>query len=90
MSASKLFRFVSILTLAVFAILIVLFFFKPGDSDIWWYGVLFQVEHYSNSNVWVYGALTGFFGWLFLALLIATVVLFFKRPKHKMYQKMGN
>ena len=84
MSIIRLFHFVSILTLAVFALSVGLFLFKLrffGDSDIWWYGALFQVEHYSNSDVWLYGAVTGFFAWLFFGLLIANAFLFYKLRK---------
>ena len=81
MSTKRLFLFVAILTLVVLAILVGLFLFKLehfGDSDTWWYGALFKLEYYANSDVWVYGAITGFFGWLFLALLIATALLYYK------------
>jgi hypothetical protein len=86
MSTKRLFHFVSILTLAVFAISISLFLFKLrffGDSDIWWYGFLFQFEYYSNSDVWLYGAVTGVFAWLFLGLLIANAFLFYKLRKEE-------
>jgi hypothetical protein len=91
MLTKRLFHFVSILTLAVFAISISLFLFKLrffGDSDIWWYGALFQVDHYSNSDVWLYGAVTGFFAWLFLGLLIANAFLFYKLRKEEAAKKI--
>ena len=86
MSTKRLFHVVSILTLAVFTIIVGLFLFKLrffGDSDIWWYGALFQVEYFSNSDVWLYGAVTGFFAWLFLGLLIAKAFLFYKLRKEE-------
>ncbi|XHH09645.1 MAG: hypothetical protein ACFCUE_03190 [Candidatus Bathyarchaeia archaeon] len=83
MSTRKTLPILSTLTLAAFILLMILFLSKPGDSDIWWYGVFFQIGQYHNSSTWLHGAVTGVFGWLFLALLAITAILFHKQLKKK-------